>query len=383
MFMTDGKPTLGETTDPKRILAKTKDAKGVRIFTWGVGYDVDAHLLDAMAENAGGVSEYVRPEEDIEVKVSSFWAKAGRPVLTDLKLEALGEKVQLVNVFPRTLPDLYAGSQIVLFGRYTGSGDVALRLTGTVNGKAETYTYEMSFAEKDAKHAFVEPLWARRRIGALLDQIRLHGETKELVDDVIRLSKEYGIQTPYTSSLILEPGMAAPVLTMGGRGVDRRELERRHANEEALRKLAPQAPKPAVASGAAKEQADTAKDLAEGLEKRDGAAAVRNAQYLKGLKEAQCGSAQGWAPTVRACNTNLRQLNNLWVDDRFDAKQATTVVKFGSPAYFRILELRPEMSEAFKVGSELVVVTAPNQALLVCSTGLETLEDEKIAALFR
>jgi Ca-activated chloride channel family protein len=392
MFMTDGKPTLGETTDPKRILAKSKDVKGVRIFTWGVGYDVDAQLLDAMAENAGGVSEYVRPEEDIEVKVSSFWAKAGRPVLTDLKVEVIGEKVQLANVFPRALPDLYAGSQIVLFGRYTGSGEVALRLTGMVNGKPQEFTYEMNFTEKDSRHAFVEGLWARRRIGALLDQIRLHGETKELVDDVIRLSKEYGIQTPYTSSLILEPGMAPAA--MGGRGrggvhfgMDR-ELERRQANEDALKKLAPltaAAPaKPDVASvEARKAQAETAKDLSEGFAKRDGAAAVKCAQYLKGLKEGEQGSAQGWAPTNRACSTNFRQMQNLWVDDRFEADQKTTVVKFASPAYFRILELKPELNDAFKMGSDLVLVTAPKQALVVTSEGLETLEDEKIAALFK
>jgi Ca-activated chloride channel family protein len=391
MFMTDGKPTLGETTDPKRILARTQAAKGAaRIFTWGVGYDVDAQLLDAMAETAGGVSEYVRPEEDIEAKVSSFFAKASRPVLTDLKLEVVGEKIQLVNVFPRALPDLYAGGQIVLFGRYTGAGDVALRLTGSVGGKTETFIYEMGFAEKDGRHAFVEPLWARRRIGALLDQIRLHGETKELVDDVIRLSKEYGIQTPYTSSLILEPGMAMPVTLGGGRADAQlhREFDRRRANEEKLGKLVPKpsaasAPPPPADAAARQAQAETAKDLAEGFAKRDGASAVKCAQYLKNLKEGENGAAQGWAPTVRACNTNFRQLQNLWVDDRFEAAQNTTVVKFGSPAYFRILELKPELNDAFKVGAELVLVTAPKQALVVSSTGLESLDDEKIAALFR
>ncbi|MBI3858098.1 MAG: VWA domain-containing protein, partial [Planctomycetes bacterium] len=210
VFMTDGKPTMGATTDPKQILAKVIAARGgkngdtLRLFTWGVGYDVDTHLLDDMAIRGGGVSEYVRPEEDIAAKVAAFANKASQPVLTGIDLKVLGDKVQLVNMHPRTLPDLYAGGQIVLFGRYTGEGDIAFQLTGRVNGKTETFTYEGKFATEEPKSGFIEMLWAQRRIGHLLDEIRLHGETKELVDDVIRLSKEYGIQTPYTSQLILE-----------------------------------------------------------------------------------------------------------------------------------------------------------------------------------
>src|SRR6185503_13123517 len=213
VFMTDGKPTMGETTDPKKILAKVIAARGgkggdsLRLFTWGVGYDVDTHLLDDMANQGGGVSEYVRPEEDIAAKVAAFANKASQPVLTGLDLKVIGEKVQLVNLHPRALPDLYAGGQLVLLGRYTGEGDIALQLTGRVNGKSETFTYEGKFAAEESKSKFIEILWAQRRIGHLLDQIRLHGETQELKDDVIRLSKEYGIQTPYTSQLILEDGM--------------------------------------------------------------------------------------------------------------------------------------------------------------------------------
>src|SRR5262249_55422614 len=105
---------------------------------------------------------------------------------------------------PRRMPDLYAGSQLVILGRYTGEGDAALTLAGRVNGKTESFTYEGKFAAAESKSAFIELLWAQRRIGDLLDQIRMQGESKELIDDVIRLSKEYGIQTPYTSTLILE-----------------------------------------------------------------------------------------------------------------------------------------------------------------------------------
>ena len=400
MFMTDGKPTLGETTNPKEILKRSEKAKGeVRIFTWGVGYDVDTQLLDAMAEINGGVSEYVRPEEDIEAKVSAFYAKASRPVLTGLELAVVGDKVQLANFMPRAIPDLYAGGQLVLMGRYTGSGDVALRLTGRVNDAAETFTYEAGFSAEDKKHAFLEPLWAKRRIGVLLDQIRLHGESKELVDDVIRLSKEYGIQTPYTSYLILEDGRqmgAAPATGAfrGGEALarDRAEAEKRRAVEGKLADAvpAPSAPKPeakpeakAAEEAARAEHNAVTKSLSGGFGKKDGKDAVETAKYLRQLKEADKSGDPGLVRSRKSAGRTFYAVRELWVDEAFDAADATTLVKFGSAAYFRLLELRPELAELFKVSPELVVRTSAGKALVISSAGgAETLTDAQIAALF-
>ncbi|HEX7899134.1 MAG TPA: VIT domain-containing protein [Planctomycetota bacterium] len=398
MFMTDGKPTLGETTDPKKILAKAEKAKGdVRLFTWGVGYDVDTQLLDAMAETCGGVSEYVRPAEDIEAKVSAFYAKASRPVLTGLELAVVGDKVQLANFMPRAIPDLYAGGQLVLMGRYTGSGDVALRLTGRVNEAAETFTYEAGFAAEDKKHGFIEPLWAKRRIGALLDQIRMHGETKELVDDVIRLSKEYGIQTPYTSYLILEDGrqMGAAAPAGGTRGaMDRAEAEKRRDVEGKLAVARPEAPKPEPAAAPAVKAAEDAareehnalaKSVASGFGKKDGKDAVETASYLRRLKEADKGEAfdRSLVRSRKSAGRTFYALRDLWVDDAFEAADKTTLVKFGSPAYFRLLELRPELAEIFKVSVELVVRTSAGKALVITTTGgAETLSDPELTGLF-
>ncbi len=391
MFMTDGKPTLGETTDPKAILQKAEKAKGdVRLFTWGVGYDVDTQLLDAMAETCGGVSEYVRPEEDIEAKVSAFYAKASRPVLTGLDLQVVGDKVQLANLMPRAIPDLHAGTQLVLMGRYTGSGDVALRLNGRVNETAQGFTYEAAFAAEAKTHAFLEPLWAKRRIGSLLDQIRLHGESKELVDDVIRLSKEYGIQTPYTSYLILEDGRQTTMLPRGlggGRGHDREEAEKRRAVEGKLAAERPAAPAPkaAPAADAAREEQNAlAKSLSSGFGKKDGKEAVDTATYLRRLKESdKDGTDRSLTRSRKAAGRTFYALRDLWVDDAFDAADVTTLVKFGGAAYFRLLDLHPELAEAFKVATELVVRTSAGKALVVTATGgAETLTDAEIAALF-
>ena len=96
------------------------------------------------------------------------------------------------------------GSQVVLVGTYTGDGPGAVRLKGSVGAKKEEFVYEETFPKKSLDKGFIGSLYAQRKIGFLLDQIRLHGENKELKDEVVRLSVAYGIETPYTSYLVLE-----------------------------------------------------------------------------------------------------------------------------------------------------------------------------------
>jgi len=415
VFMTDGKPTLGETTDPKQILKNVdtdlaKDmGRQVRIFTWGVGYDVDTHLLDRIAESASGVSEYVKPKEDIAVKVASFYNKASRPVLTDVKFEVVSKDIQIVDIYPKKMPDLYAGTQLVVFGRYTGKGSTALKLTGSVNNTGEKFVYECDFSELQSKNGFIEPLWAKRRIGHLLDTIRLHGETKEVVDDVIRLSKEYGIQTPYTSYLVLEDGMTVPANPGNGGpvainrprpGIWRGErqggaagapaadeaklgaLEKRldglSDDKQKTAAAKPEDPNAAKARDLHNAEADA---LAKGFGEKAGKEAVDVAGYLKRLKEADTVSTTG-AAFKKAGGTRFYQYRGLWVDERFEAVFAVTQVKFGSDAYFAIIDKKPELTEVFKIGASLVYVTATGKALVIASTGLETLGEPQIAELF-
>jgi Ca-activated chloride channel homolog len=405
VFMTDGKPTMGETTDPKKILSKVIAAKGgkggesLRLFTWGVGYDVDTHLLDDMAIRGGGVSEYVRPEEDIATKIAAFANKAAQPVLTGIDLKVVGEKVQLVNLHPRALPDLYAGGQLVLLGRYTGDGDIAMQLTGRVNGKTETFTYEGKFAASEPKFAFIELLWAQRRIGHLLDEIRLRGESKELVDDVIRLSKEYGIQTPYTSQLILEddrqlgrgglaPATAAEparknlVASGGGKKLDGlREEEAKQAPQKPATPVA--APAPAEAAKVAEER-DREDNFARRFKDKDGKAGVDVASRLRQLKEAeQAGAARDFVAEFRkAAGTRFFLYNGLWVDEKFDAESEMTMIKFGSEAYFKLLEKAPHLVEALKLGTKVVVTTAEGNVVAICGIGNEKMTDAQLAEVF-
>lgn len=204
IFMTDGKPTIGETQEDA-LLNKVKavNKENTRIFTFGIGTDLNTHLLDKLTEISRGHRTYVLEDEDIEIKVSDFYAKASSPVMTDVKV-SFDKDVRVSDVYPRELPDMFKGATMSLMGRYKGHGQTKITVTGKVNGKEQSFSYEVNFEENNNKHSFVPNLWASRAVGYLLDQIRLHGENKEVVDEVVRLAKKHGIITPYTSYLILE-----------------------------------------------------------------------------------------------------------------------------------------------------------------------------------
>src|SRR5262249_23990915 len=211
VFFTDGQPTVGET-NIERILKNTlaKNTANTRIFTFGVGDDVNATFLDKLADETRAVATYVRPAEDIEAKVSGLYAKISHPVLTNLKVVATNG-IGFNEVYPPQLPDLFHGGQVQVLGRFTGKGPSAIKLTGQLGMEQKEFAYDLTFPEKTADDKeFVEHIWARRKVGYMLDQIRAHGENKELKDEVIALAKKYGITTPYTSWLIA-PDAPLPV----------------------------------------------------------------------------------------------------------------------------------------------------------------------------
>lgn len=216
VFLTDGQPTVGVTEEPQIIenVAQRVDAMSTtptRIFVFGVGYDVNTNFLDRVAQDNGGLTTYVRPTEDIEVKVSNFFAKISRPLLTELSLDY--GSVASYDEFPGELPDLFHGSQLEVFGRYEkqSAGSTTVRLRGAARDDSKTYTLDCTFPEVNKGTDYIAALWAARKIGYLLDQIRLHGENKELVDEIVRLSLEYGILTEYTAFLAEEGrAVAAP-----------------------------------------------------------------------------------------------------------------------------------------------------------------------------
>ncbi|MFO1092706.1 MAG: VWA domain-containing protein [Planctomycetaceae bacterium] len=216
LFLTDGLPTVGETNESKLVAASKQANPGkVRVISFGVGYDVNSRLLDRLTHEHHGQSEYVRPEDNIEVHVSRLYKKISAPVMTDVAVNVefdtptTAEQGAATNrLYPRMLPDLFEGEQLVLVGRYKPTGRAKVTLTGTVGGKSQSFDFPAGFTAvtTDISLAFVEKLWAMRRIGEIIDEIDLNGKNDELVQELVVLSTKHGILTPYTSFLADESG---------------------------------------------------------------------------------------------------------------------------------------------------------------------------------
>lgn len=211
IFLTDGTPTAGELVDEK-ILENftTANQAGLRVFVLGVGNEVNAHLLDQLAEVSDGLTEYVAPDEDIDQKIAGLYNRLANPVMTDVDV-AFGD-LRTRDVFPRKVPALFRNSQVMLFGRYRDSAEGIVQINGMLGDQKRQYSVKAELAS-DVGCEFIAPLWASRKIGYLLQEIRLHGEEQELIAEVVELSKKYGIVTEYTQSLVMPFGLAGRTLS--------------------------------------------------------------------------------------------------------------------------------------------------------------------------
>jgi Ca-activated chloride channel family protein len=210
LFMTDGLPTAGEMNEQK-IVANSQSNNRVRarVVAFGVGYDVNSRLLDKLVRQNFGQSEYVRPNENIEERVSRLYQKIESPVMTDVaikfSLDALPlEAGEAVNrIYPKQVLDLFAGEQLVLVGRYKKSGTAKVTISGKVGDRQQNFDFpaDLVAESKDESFAFVEKLWAVRRVGEIIDELDLKGKNDELIKELVTLSTRHGILTPYTSFL--------------------------------------------------------------------------------------------------------------------------------------------------------------------------------------
>lgn len=330
VFLTDGLPTVGQV-DVDRIIDDVGDAapENVRIFPFGVGYDVNTTLLDSIAQNHRGASGYVRPEEKIDEKVSAFYAKVSTPLLADLEIDFGGIDVE--DVYPYPLPDLFAGTQLVVVGRYYEGGDTTITLSGEVNGQPQTFEYDDVYFHRDGGEEFIARLWATRKIGYLLQQIRLHGEDKELVGEIVDLSIRYGIITPYTSFLVEETEQAL-----------REEGRREIADAEATAAPAPESGMEAVERSAGE------KELVE-------ADAPALPQDLGGGETDEYGYEI--SPVRYVGDKTFVLHDGVWTDTTFDPdKMEPVAVSFGSDDYFALVTARPEWGRYFALGEHVIVV---------------------------
>jgi len=371
VFITDGKPTV-EVLDPQTIVKNVKAAnsQNTRIFTFGVGFDLDVNLLDRLAEVTNGTRDYVTPGEDLEVVTGRFFRKVDQPVLTDVRVE-LGTGVY--DVYPKRLPDLFAGSQIVLFGRYKAAGARTVILRGRIGRREIVYEHNTTLSAKDeAPH--LPRLWASRKIAYLLDEIRLHGQNKELIDEVVQLATRHAIVTPYTAGLVVEE------TEMAGRPLDEvRDGRRRwragapkRKADRSLGGLVPGGPAPApqpgtgIGGGAGGRTAPAPTTPAPRAEGKSAA----DSETLRRLKEAaaaeepegETDADDFGAGYVRALikavagKTFIKRADGRWTDKAWDGKKATTKVEVYSEAYFKLLTKNKKIAKYLALGEKVVFV---------------------------
>lgn len=325
LFMTDGLPTEGEINS-EAILKNVAELAGkdVRLFVFGVGNDVNTFLLDTLAQEHRGASKYVQPGQNIETEVISLYEKIGQPLLTDVSLEFNGADVSALYPYP--LPDLYVGSQLSVVGRYQRGGAVSITLKGMVNGRSVRYTISQQYLATNGGEELIPRLWATRKVGYLLTQIRLHGADRELVDEVVDLAIRYGIITPYTSFLVDE---TEDVLSPQGR-------------RSAAEQISPSSP------------ADAGQ--AEPTTSAVGAAAVKKSVDQNRLRETDVVQDASTAPLQTVGVKTFLYRNGGWVDTQYVSTLPGETVAFASERYLQLLSQHPEWGRYLALGQDVIVV---------------------------
>jgi Ca-activated chloride channel family protein len=334
VFMTDGLPTVGETSVDKIVndlkQAKTED---VRIFPFGFGYDVNTALLDRIGSENSGMSDYIQPKEDLEIKVSNFFSRVSSPVLSDLALD-LGA-VDADMMYPRRLTDLFRGSQVTLIGRYKNASDlnnIVLTLRGKSGKENRSFAFSgLDFPLRSEENSFLPRLWASRRVGWLIEQIRNNGETKELRDEVTELGTRYGIVTPYTSYLATDGSF--------------RQLR----EDERARMMAPAAKTLSAQSGASAVRQSVQQNAMQS-----------NMSIVSDAKKdsEQQVLVQNSNVSQFVGNKNFQNQNSIWVDTEYSERlrMPEVSVRFGSDEYFDLISRNRELARYFAIGQQVTVV---------------------------
>jgi Ca-activated chloride channel family protein len=395
LFLTDGLPTVGNT-DKDAIVRRVKEtnARRARAFVFGVGYDVDVPFLDTVAQTLRGDADYVRPDEDIEVKVSRYVAKTSAPVLTDLKLTVSGAKTGEIYPRPDDLPDLFLGSQLVLVGRYTGGGNapVSVALAGEANGKPQTYTISARFPAVDTDADFLPRLWATRKVGYLLDEVRLReGDArKEIVDQIVSLSKEFGILTPYTALFVPEPvaevfadnAAAGRVLRepaqiggfAGGRG----------GGGGGFGGAAPAAPAATTEGMKRARVGESAVNLSQGARAQRTQNQIGNV-YAYGLKAGvERDKDEQMARRIQnVASRTFYQVGPVWTDAVYDAAKQKQIVRVRlySPAYFALIRRNADLGKWAALGEQVLIAANATQAVQFGPEGRDSLTEAELRAL--
>lgn len=354
LFLTDGLPTEG-VTDVDTILAnmRERNTQKARVFDFGVGYDYNTHFLDQLASQNKGQAENVLPQDNLQEKISSLYDNIASPLLSDLKLDFGGAKVY--DQYPKELPDIYQGTQLVVVGRYTpeSAGSVNISLSGMTSDAIKTISTTATFPARAQVDDFIPRLWATRKIGFMEDQMRLTGGDQRLLAQIIELSKEFGIITEY-SSFLADMDYTSSVPRPMALARSPESLAR--ANLYPVRGLASKS-----VGGSAVNQAINRK------------MAMNSMQYApingNAVYDAR-GQRVVYGQMRYISRRSFVQNGSQWVDVYYQLKQRILTVKDFSPAYFQLANAHPNMAQYMSLG-ENVMVSLKDEVIQFGASGQE------------
>lgn len=343
LLLTDGQPTTGLRADA--IVDSTPSWRGrARLFTFGLGADVDASLVETLALEGRGAAHFVRPEESIERAVSLTAQRLSAPLLGDVSVQFDGGTVR--QLYTPLGTDLMAGQELVFLARYRGDATGRVRVTGTSDGRERTVHADYAFTRRDSANAFVPRLWAVQRVAALDADRRRHGPSAERDAELKALGEQFGIPTALTSYLVLEPGASPTPMRIGsGRGAPAGAVPSRGMPAGAV----PQSAAPA-SSTVAFEAARTASEQRRAV----------TLSAADAMLESADRSAKASERSAVASGTAFTRRDSVWTDQRLlrDAawRPAMTVrVRAFSDAWTALARELPMLREALALGDRVRV----------------------------
>jgi Ca-activated chloride channel family protein len=355
LFITDGEPTIGER-DPARIAESASHDRGsARVFTFGVGADVNVTLLEQLALQGRGTAQFVRPDESVERAVSLVAGRIVDPVLTDVRVRTDGD-VRLSKILPEQPVDLFAGQDLVLLARYAGHGDARVTFEGKRGRQTVRWTSTVDFPDRERGNPFVARLWATQRIGWLSAEKRKNGGSSEIDDEIRGLGERFGIPTEFTSYLVQEPGMV-----VAGRRIDSSRSTQLQA--VVTTSMAPSASAAPVMRDKSFEEAKAASAQRVAM----------STVVIDSMMRRAIGGGAAGSNMKRAGSHTFILKDSVWTDVRQASSGTRTIrIKAYSKAYFDLIDAVPDLRAIFAIGDR-VMAQGRAVTVVVSDSGVEQL----------